>query len=108
MFIKFIFMSVNIYFLLFFITSTFSETDVCDAFEKDCHSDKIVKKATSHMYSSDSNNREKWKEIIHIINKTNSSYEECSSESCSCYLRLIWSNYIGGFIGYFKRMDFII
>ncbi|GIY60215.1 protein O-glucosyltransferase 1 [Caerostris darwini] len=82
-------MSVNIYFLLFFITSTFSETDVCDAFEKDCHSDKIVKKATSHMYSSDSNNRQKWKEIIHIINKTNSSYEECSSESCSCYLRTL-------------------
>ncbi|GBN11217.1 hypothetical protein AVEN_266231-1, partial [Araneus ventricosus] len=62
-----------------------SETDVCDAFQKDCHTDRTEKETSSHMYSSAGD--EKWQDIIELINKANSSYEECASESCSCYLR---------------------
>ncbi|CAL1278037.1 unnamed protein product [Larinioides sclopetarius] len=73
--------------ILYFINISSSETDVCDAFQKDCHTDGREKETASHMYSSAGD--EKWQDIIELINKANSSYEECTSESCSCYLSVM-------------------
>ncbi|KAG8198008.1 hypothetical protein JTE90_001848 [Oedothorax gibbosus] len=64
-----------------------SNSDTCDAFQQNCHSTSNQSPATKHNFTPGIR-PEKWKYLLDLIYKANSTFEECS-EICACYDNLI-------------------